>query len=82
MERCMKADLVGGSPEENARITLEILKGKPGPKRNAVLLNAGAGLYLNGKAETMAEGVTLAADLIDSGKALETMNKFIEESNK
>ena len=82
MERCEKADLVGGTPEENARITLDILKGKPGHKRNAVLINAGAGLYLNGRAETMAEGVRLAAELIDSGKALATLNKVIEVSSR
>ena len=82
MERCEKTDLVGGTPEENARITLDILKGKPGHKRNAVLINAGAGLYLNGRAETMAEGVRLAAELIDSGKALATLNKVIEVSSR
>ena len=82
MERCAKADLVGGTPEENAQITLDILNGKPGHKRNAVLINAGAGLYLNGRAETMAEGVRLAAELIDSGKALATLNKVIEVSSR
>ena len=82
MERCAKSDLVGGTPEENAQITLDILRGKKGHKRNAVLLNAGAGLYLNGKADTMPEGVKLAAELIDSGKALETLNKVIEVSNR
>ncbi len=81
LARCEKADLVGGTPEENAQITLDILNGKPGHKRNAVLLNAGAGLYLNGKAETMAEGVRLAAALIDSGKALATLEKVIAVSN-
>ena len=80
--RCEKADLVGGTPAENARITLDILNGNPGHKRNAVLLNAGAGRYLNGRAETMAEGVRLAAELLDSGKALETLNKVIEISNR
>ena len=60
--RCEKADLVGGSPAENAAITKAILSGQEkGHKRNAVLLNAGAALYLDGKAETMAEGVKLAA---------------------
>ena len=82
MERCEKADLVGGTPEENARITLDTLKGKPGHKRNAVLLNAGAGLYLNGKAETMAGGIKLAADLIDSGKALAALEKIIAVSSR
>ena len=82
LEQCAKSDLVGGTPAENARITLDILNGQRGHKRNAVLLNAGAGLYLNGKAETMADGVKLAADLIDSGKALETLRRVIEVSNR
>ena len=80
--RCTKADLVGGTPEENAKITLDILGGAPGHKRNAVLLNAGAALYLGGKADTLKDGVVLAAELIDSGKALETLKKFIEVSNR
>lgn len=81
-ERCAKADLVGGSPEENAKIVLDILGGKKGHKRNAVLMNAGAALYIGGKAESMEAGVRLAAELIDSGKVLETLNKFIEVSNR
>ena len=79
---CKKSDLVGGTPEENAAITLEILKGAKGPKRDAVLLNAGASLYIGGKAASFKEGVSLAAQIIDSGKALETLNKFIEVSNR
>ena len=81
-ERCMKADLIGGTPEENAKITLAILNGEKGHKRNAVLMNAGAALYIGGKAETMKDGIALAADLIDSGKALKTSEKLIELSNK
>ncbi len=81
--RCEKADLVGGSPAENAAITKAILSGQEkGHKRNAVLLNAGAALYLDGKAETMAEGVKLAARLIDSGAAVQTLEKLIEVSNR
>ena len=81
-ERCTKEDLRGGSPAENAQITRDILSGAKGHKRNAVLLNAGASLYIGGKAETMAEGVALSAELIDSGKALETLNRLIEISNQ
>ena len=81
-ERCKKADLVGGTPEENAKITLDILNGEKGHKRNAVLMNTGAALYIGGKAETMKDGVILAAELIDSGKAIETLNKLIEVSNR
>ena len=81
--RCEKADLVGGSPAENAAITKAILSGQEkGHKRNAVLLNAGAALYLDGKAETMDEGVKLAARLIDSGAAMQTLEKLIEVSNR
>lgn len=81
-ERCRKSDLEGGLPEENAEITLNILKGEKGHKRNAVLMNAGAALYLGGKADSMKAGVALAAELIDSGKALETLNKVIEISRR
>ncbi|MGN0247405.1 MAG: anthranilate phosphoribosyltransferase [Lachnospiraceae bacterium] len=82
-ERCKKEDLVGGTPEENAAITRAILSGEErGHKRNAVLLNAGASLYIGNKAETFADGVKLAAELIDSKKALETLNKVIEVSNR
>ena len=81
-ERCTKADLVGGLPEENAKITRAILSGEQGHKRNAVLMNAGAALYLGGKAESLADGIKLAAEIIDSGKALATLEKFIEVSNR
>ena len=81
-ERCTKDDLKGGTPEENAEITKAILKGEKGHKRNAVLLNAGAALYVAGKAESMKDGVALAAELIDSGKAYETLEKVIEISNR
>ena len=81
-ETCNKDELKGGSPKENAEITREILKGKTGHKRNAVLLNAGAALYIAGKAESMKEGVKLAGEIIDSGKALETLNMLIKVSNQ
>ena len=68
--------------EENAQITKDILAGAKGPKRDAVLLNAGASLYIGGKAESFADGVKLAAEIIDSGKATETLNKLIEVSNR
>lgn len=77
-----KEELVGGTPEENAQITRDILAGKiQGTKRNAVLLNAGAALFVAGKADSIGDGVKLAGDLIDSGKASETLEKAIEVSN-
>mgnify|MGYP001620458760 FL=1 len=81
-ERCTKDDLKGGTPEENAKITREILSGAKGHKRNAVLMNAGAALYIGGKAETLKDGIALAAKIIDSGKALETLDKLITVSNR
>ena len=81
MELCSKEDLVGGDAKENAQITLSILKGEKGPKRNAVLLNSAAGLYVAGKVESLREGVELAAEIIDSGKALRQLENFIEFTN-
>lgn len=81
-ERCTKDDLKGGTPEENAKITREILGGAKGHKRNAVLMNAGAALYIGGKAETLKDGIALATKIIDSGKALETLDKLIKVSNR
>jgi len=80
--RCKKDELSGGTPEENALITKNILKGEKGPKRDAVLLNAGASLYIGGKADSIRDGIVLAADLIDSGKADETLSRLIEVSNR
>ena len=81
-ERCTKDDLLGGTPEENAAITRGILAGEiKGHKRNAVLLNAGAAIYIGGKADSMAKGVKLAGELIDNGKALAAMEAFIAGSN-
>ncbi len=81
-ERCTKDDLKGGTPEENAEITKAILNGEKGHKRNAVLMNAGAALYIGGKADSFKDGIKLAGEIIDSGKAIETLNKMIEVSNR
>ena len=80
--RCTREDLRGGTPDENARITLAILNGEKGAKRNAVLMNAGAALYIGGKAESIADGIELAAEIIDSGRAIETLQRLIQISNR
>lgn len=78
-----KEELVGGVPELNAQITRDILSGKTqGTRRNAVLLNAGTALFTAGRAETIADGIQLAAQMIDSGKAMETLEKCIAVSNQ
>ena len=81
--RCGEDGLKGGTPAENAEITRAILRGEDsGPKRDAVLMNAGAGLYLAGKAETWKDGIQTALSLIDSGKAVETLETLIAVSNR
>ena len=80
-KKCSKKELEGGDPEENAKITRDILAGAQGPKTDAVLLNAGAALYVAGKADSIEDGIKLAREVIASGKATETLEKFIEVSN-
>ncbi len=83
LARGKKEELVGGNPEENAQITKDILKGKiQGSRRNAVLLNSGCALYAADAVSSIEEGVKLAGELIDSGKAYETLEAVIAESNK
>ena len=82
LSRCKKEDLSGGDPKENAAITLSILNGEKGAKRDAVLLNAGAALYIGEKAKSIQEGINLAARLIDSKKALKVLEDFIKVSNE
>lgn len=81
-ERCTKNDLKGGTPSENAAITRQILKGEQGHRRHAVLMNAGAALYIAQKADSLTAGVALAAELIDSGAAWKVLEHFIEVSNR
>lgn len=81
--RCSKEALVGGTPAENAEITKAIVNGtEKGSKRQAVCMNAGAALYIAGKAETIEAGVRMAENLIDSGAAAAKLQEFIEETNK
>ena len=82
LKRCTKEDLRGGAPEENAAITRAILRGERGPKRDAVLLNGGAALYIGGKADSLKAGVELAAQLIDSGAADRKLDEFIKASQE
>ncbi len=80
LKRAQKSDVAGGSAEENAKITLDILNGAAGPKRDIVLLNAAAGLYIAKKADTLRDGVKLADELISSGAALKKCEEFRKES--
>ena len=79
--RCKKEDLEGGTPQENAEIVRRILQGEQGPKTDIVLLNAGAAIHI-AKGCSIEEGIAIARDAIDSGKAYKQLEKFIELSNK
>ena len=83
LKTCSLEELRGGDGKENAKITKAILSGEEkGPKRDIVLLNAGATRYVGGIAKDMKEGIELAAEVIDSGKAKAVLDKLVEESNK
>ena len=81
LTRCTREELRGGDPAENAAITRAILGGERGPKRDAALLNAGAGLYVAGKAPTIAAGVALAGEIVDAGAATATLDRLCERSH-
>jgi len=81
MKRCRKDELTGGTPQENAKITRDILGGSKGPGRDAVVLNSAAALYIAKPELTLEGAVKLAQETIDSGKALAQLEKFIELSN-
>ena len=81
--RCSKEELAGGTPAENAEITKAIVNGtEKGAKRQAVCMNAGAALYIAGKAKTIEDGVKMAENLIDSGAAAAKLEEFIKLSNE
>ncbi|NLY43383.1 MAG: anthranilate phosphoribosyltransferase [Clostridiaceae bacterium] len=80
-EYCRPEDLIGGGPQENAEIARRILNGEKGPKRDIVLLNSAVCLYMFYDNVTLRECVKMAADMIDSGRAMEQLNKFIKLSN-
>lgn len=81
-QRCRKEDLQGGTPEENAAITRAVVNGEKGPKRNAVVLNAAAGLVIGQDGIDLREAIHEMEKIIDSGKAAEQLEKFIQLSNE
>jgi anthranilate phosphoribosyltransferase len=82
LERCKKEDLLGGSPAENAQITRNILSGEKGPRRNAVLINSAAAIHIAKPEVSIKEGIAIAAEAIDSGKAVEQLRQFIALSQQ
>jgi len=81
LKRCLLTDLHGGSADESAVIVRAVLDGKPGPARDVVLLNSGAALYVSGNAATLQDGMGLAAESIDSGKARQKLQQLVEMTN-
>lgn len=79
---CSKEDVKGGSPQENAADSIAILKGQKGPKYNMVVMNAGAAIYVGGKADSIAEGIRKAEELIASGAAYRKLEEYREASNR
>lgn len=80
-EYCKPEDLTGGGPEENADIARRILSGEKGPRRDTVLLNSAVCLYMFFNDVTLRECVRIASEVIDSGRAMEQLSRFIELSN-
>lgn len=79
--RCDKKDIEGGTPQENAAYALEILKGAKGPKTDAVLINAGAAIHIAKPDVSISEGIKIARETLESGKALKQLEEFVKFSN-
>lgn len=79
--RCEKTDIRGGDPAENAQVALDILNGAAGPKTDIVLLNAGAAIYVGGKADSISSGIDRARELVASGAAMKKLEEFRQLSH-
>jgi anthranilate phosphoribosyltransferase len=79
--RASLKDIQGGDAEQNARIILEVLQGKPGPRRDIVLMNAAAALVAGSKVDGFQEGIEAATESIASGKAMAKLQRLIEFTN-
>jgi len=82
IKRCRKSDIEGGTPEDNAKITTDILSGKKGPRYDCVLLNSAAGLYASNTVSDLKDGIELADKMIADGKAAEQLERFRKASNR
>jgi anthranilate phosphoribosyltransferase len=80
LERAEPRTVVGGPPEHNAELARQVLSGEAGPRRALVVINAGAALFVAGKATSLEEGVRMAEQTIDAGSALDTMERFVEKT--
>jgi anthranilate phosphoribosyltransferase len=83
LKRCSPEDIGGGSPEFNAKVIRSIFEGKErGPRRDFLMLNLAGALYVGGKASSLRDGVELAKEIIDSGKAQKKLEEFVKASKE
>lgn len=82
VRRALMGEIAGGTPEENARDIVEVLKGKKGAKRDIIAINAGAALLVGGKAENLVSGIAIANESIDSGTALNKLKDFVSTAGE
>lgn len=82
LDRADKNDIIGGTPEENAEILRRIFSGEKGAKHDAVVLNAGAALYVAGKVPDLSSGIQMAQSIIETGQAMKQLDLFIAHSNQ
>ena len=81
-KRCLKEDLQGGTPSENAEILKALLNGEKGAKRDAAVFNAAAAMFVTGKYDSIEAAIGVANEAIDSGKAMQKLEDFIRYSNE
>jgi anthranilate phosphoribosyltransferase len=82
LERAKADSIRGGTPEQNAAITRGVLDGEQGPRRSLVVMNAGAALFVGARVSSFEEGVRLAEEAIDSGAALDTLDRFVQKTKE
>ena len=82
ISRCTLLKLRGGDADENASILTQVLEGQPGPHRDIVLLNAAPAIVAGGQAKTLPEGLTVAQESIDSGRAKAKLDQLVSTSQK
>ena len=78
IRRALIGEITGGTPEENAKDIVDVLKGKRGAKRDIIAINAGAALLVSGRAEDLASGIKMANQSIDSGAAMDKLKEFVD----
>jgi anthranilate phosphoribosyltransferase len=82
IKRAELTDIAGGTPQENAKDIVDVLKGKKGAKRDIIVVNAGAALLVSGKTQSLEAGIKMANESLDSGAALKKLNELVNEAGE